>query len=207
MRQWLYIITQCQADLWHFYGWPWLAVYINFVQNIHQIQVVTEPLCRAQAIFNALRINERGTKYRGLTYSVKQTVCEICRATYSASQTHLRIYLTVSITVVQSIETPKTTPKHPKPPQTSTKPKSLRYILAISYNVQFFFRTLMAFSGGGGVLGPVLALCKNTYRDRAKRPPAFWKANTCIQCHSFWLPHVTKMAATPIYGNTKYVLL
>ena len=36
----------------------------------------------------------------------------------------------------------------------------------------------MAFSGeggGGGVgtLGPVLALCKNTNRDRAKRPPAF----------------------------------
>ena len=69
--------------------------------------------------FYALPNNERGTKYRGLTYSAKRTVREICRATYSASQTHLRIYLTVSITVVQSIETPKppnNTPKHLKLP-------------------------------------------------------------------------------------------
>ena len=28
---------------------PWPAVYINFVQILHQIQVLTEPLCRAQA--------------------------------------------------------------------------------------------------------------------------------------------------------------
>ena len=34
--------------------------------NHHQIQVLTEPLCLAQAILNALP-NERGTKYRGLT--------------------------------------------------------------------------------------------------------------------------------------------
>ena len=67
------------------------AVYINFVINIHQIQVLTEPLCRAQAIFYALPNNERGTKYRGLTYIAKQTVCEICRATYSARQTRLQI--------------------------------------------------------------------------------------------------------------------
>ena len=32
-----------------FYGRPWPAVYINFVLKIHQIQVLTEPLCRAQA--------------------------------------------------------------------------------------------------------------------------------------------------------------
>ena len=87
--------------------------------------------------FYALPNNERGTKYRGLTYSAKQTVLEICRATYSASQTRLRINLTVSITVVQSIETPQTTQKHPKPPKTpqaSIKPKPLPYILVISYN-------------------------------------------------------------------------
>ena len=46
--------------------------------------------------FYALPNNERGTKYRGLTYSANQTVREICRATYSVSQTGLRIYLTRS---------------------------------------------------------------------------------------------------------------
>ena len=54
------------------YGRPWPAVYINFVLKIHQIQVLTEPLCRAQASFYALPNNERGTKYRGLTYSARQ---------------------------------------------------------------------------------------------------------------------------------------
>ena len=53
------------------YGRPWPAVYINFVLKIHQIQVLTEPLCRAQASFYALPNNERGTKYRGLTYSAR----------------------------------------------------------------------------------------------------------------------------------------
>ena len=32
-----------------------------------------------------------GTKYRGLTYSAKLTVREICRATFSARQARLRI--------------------------------------------------------------------------------------------------------------------
>ena len=54
------------------YGRPGPAVYINFVLKIHQIQVLTEPLCRAQASFYALPNNERGTKYRGLTYSARQ---------------------------------------------------------------------------------------------------------------------------------------
>ena len=54
------------------YGRPWPAVYINFALKIHQIQVLTEPLCRAQASFYALPNNERGTKYRGLTYSARQ---------------------------------------------------------------------------------------------------------------------------------------
>ena len=57
-------------------GRPWPVVYINFVQTTHQIQVLTEPLCRAQAIFLALPSNERGNKYRGLTYSAKQNVRE-----------------------------------------------------------------------------------------------------------------------------------
>ena len=56
----------------YYYGRPWPAVYINFVLKIHQIQVLTEPLCRAQASFYALPNNERGTKYRGLTYSARQ---------------------------------------------------------------------------------------------------------------------------------------
>ena len=54
-----------------FYSRPWPAVCITFVQITHQIQVLTEPLNRAQA-FYALLNNEAGTKYRGLTYSVKQ---------------------------------------------------------------------------------------------------------------------------------------
>ena len=32
-------------------GRPWPAAYINFNQYIHQIQVLTKPLCLAQAIF------------------------------------------------------------------------------------------------------------------------------------------------------------
>ena len=127
---------------------PWPAVYINFLQIIHQIQFLCEPLCHAQAIFYSLPNNERGNKYRGLTYSAKQTVREICRATYSASQTRLRIYLTFSITIVQSIETP---PNHPKTPQTSTSPNPNHYRIYSRYHImRDFFRTLMAFSGGGG---------------------------------------------------------
>ena len=72
-------------------GQPWPAAYINFNRNKHQIRVLTKPLCRAQAIFYSLPNNEWGTKYRGLTYSVKLTVREICRATYSARQARLQI--------------------------------------------------------------------------------------------------------------------
>ena len=57
-------------------GRPWPAAYITFMQNTHQMQVLTEPLCRAQAIFYSLPNNEWGTKYRGLTYSAKLTVRE-----------------------------------------------------------------------------------------------------------------------------------
>ena len=55
----------------HYCGRPWPAAYINIIQNTHQIQVLTEALCRAQAIFYSLPNNEWGTKYRGLTYSAK----------------------------------------------------------------------------------------------------------------------------------------
>ena len=48
-------------------GRPWPAAYINIIQNTHQIQVLTEALCRAQAIFYSLPNNEWGTKCRGLT--------------------------------------------------------------------------------------------------------------------------------------------
>ena len=89
--------TKGQSSNYDCRNYCWPAVNINFVQNIDRIQVLTEPLCRAQAIYYALPNNERGTKYRGMTYSAKQTVREICRATYSASQTRLRIYLTVSM--------------------------------------------------------------------------------------------------------------
>ena len=109
-----YWVALCYPEIDSCYGRPWPAVYILFVQITHQIHVLTEPLCRAQAILYALPNNERGTKYRGLTYGARQNCPWICRATYNARQTRLRIYLTVSITVVQSIETPKTTPKHPK---------------------------------------------------------------------------------------------
>ena len=101
--------------------------------------------------FFALPINERGTKYRGLTYSAKQTVREISTATYSASQTRLRINLTVSITVVQSIETPlttKNTPNHPKHLKFPPNPNHYR-IYSRYHKMRDFFRTLMAFLGGG----------------------------------------------------------
>ena len=93
------------------YGPPCPAVYINFVQITYQIQVLSEHLCRAQAIFYALPNNERGTKYRGLTYSAEQNCPWICRATYEARQTRMRVW-SVSITVVRSIETSQTTPNH-----------------------------------------------------------------------------------------------
>ena len=66
MRYYSKIVT-CDA----YCGRPWPAAYINFNQNIHQIQVLTKPLCHAQAIFYSLPNNEWGTKYRGLTYSAK----------------------------------------------------------------------------------------------------------------------------------------
>ena len=59
--------------------------------NTHQILVLTKPLCSTLAIFYSLPNNEGGTKYRGLTYSTKSTVREICRATNSARQARLRI--------------------------------------------------------------------------------------------------------------------
>ena len=52
-----------------YYGRLWPALSIS---HTHQIQVLTEPLCRAQAIFYVLPNNERGTKYRWLAYSAKQ---------------------------------------------------------------------------------------------------------------------------------------
>ena len=39
-------------------GRPWPAAYINIIQNTHQIRVLTEALCRAQAIFYSLPNNE-----------------------------------------------------------------------------------------------------------------------------------------------------
>ena len=64
-----FYLAQCMS--FRYCGRPWPAAYINFNQNIHQIQVLTKPLCHAQAIFYSLPNNERGTKYRGLTYSAK----------------------------------------------------------------------------------------------------------------------------------------
>ena len=52
-------------------GWPWMAAYININQNTHQIQVLTTPLCHAQAIFYSLPNNKWSTKFRGLTNSAK----------------------------------------------------------------------------------------------------------------------------------------
>ena len=46
------------SEQYAYCGWPWPAAYINFNQNIHQIQVLTKPLCRAQAIFYSLPNNE-----------------------------------------------------------------------------------------------------------------------------------------------------
>ena len=45
-------------------------VIVVFPDHTHLL-FLTEALCRAQAIFYSLLNNERGTKYRGLTYSAK----------------------------------------------------------------------------------------------------------------------------------------
>ena len=57
----------CITEVEPYCGRPWLAAYIDFNQNIHQIRVLTKPLCLAQAIFYSLPNNEWGTKHRGLT--------------------------------------------------------------------------------------------------------------------------------------------
>ena len=78
-------------------GRPWPAAYINIIQNTHQIQVLTEALCRAQAIFYSLPNNEWGTKYRGLTYSAKLTVREICMVSQRRRQFALSLINAISI--------------------------------------------------------------------------------------------------------------
>ena len=123
------------------------------MQNINQIQVLTKPLCRAQAIFYVLPNNERGTKYRVLTYSAKQTVREICRATFTPSQTRLRICITVSITVVQSIETPQTIPKTPQTTQNTSNFPHTQTITVYTRDIIYcaiFLGHSWPFRGGGG---------------------------------------------------------
>ena len=86
----VYLLDFFCSGIQFYYGRPWPAVYINFVLKIHQIQVLTKPLCRAQASFYALPNNERGTKYHGLTYSARQN-CPRIWLPYSARQTRIRI--------------------------------------------------------------------------------------------------------------------
>ena len=132
------LVTSCSKML--------LRWAVNIVQIADRIQVLTKPLCRAQAILYALPNNERGTKYCGLTYSVRQNCPWICRATYSAMQTRLRIW-SVSITIMRSIETPQTTQKHPKLHQ-----KNYWHIMR-----GIFFRTLTDSSWGWGHVRPSLS--------------------------------------------------
>ena len=83
--------------------------------------------------FYALPNNEQSTKYRGLTSSAKQIFYKSVGLPIARGKLvyEFNFHLTVSITVVRSIETP---PNHPKPPP--NHPKPLPYILAISYNAQ-----------------------------------------------------------------------
>ena len=46
-----FLLHICTSQCSYYCGRPWPAAYINFNQTIHQIQVLTKPLCRAQAIF------------------------------------------------------------------------------------------------------------------------------------------------------------
>ena len=48
-------------------GQPWPAAYIMFMQNTNQIQVLTDPLCRTQAIFYSL-LNTQGHNFYKLKY-------------------------------------------------------------------------------------------------------------------------------------------
>ena len=135
------------------YGRPWPAVYTIFVQIIHQIQVLTEPLCAA----------EQRTGYQiSLVNLQREAKLSVNLQGYlNARQTCSRIR-SVSITVVRFIETLKTTPKHPKPP-----PNNYR-----TYNARKKNKDTHCLLGGDwhcARIHTALALCKNTYSDRAKR--------------------------------------
>ena len=49
------ITVFCNCSIFCYCG---SAAYLNFNQNTHQIQVLTKPLCRAQAILYSLPNNE-----------------------------------------------------------------------------------------------------------------------------------------------------
>ena len=112
------------------YGRTWPAVYITFVQITHQIKVLNEPLCRAQAIFMRCQTTSGVPNIVGLPTARSKTVRDSKGLPIARGKLvcEFDFHLTVSITIVRSIEKTQTTPKYPKPPQTSTKPhKPLPY--------------------------------------------------------------------------------
>ena len=147
----------------------------NLCAITHQIQVLTEPLCRAQATFYALPKNEQGTV--GYPKARSKTVREsIARGKLVCE---FDFHLTVSITVVRSIETPQTTPKLHQTTQNHNGIYSQYHIMRDFLGHSLLLRL----AGEEGACAPnplpldlALALCKNTYSDRAKRPPAFLKS-------------------------------
>ena len=97
--------------------------------------------------FYGLPNNERGTKHCGLTYSAKQNVRESVGLSIAQSKLvcEFDFHLTVSITVVRSIETPKTTPNLHQ-----TTPNHYRIYSQYHIMLNFFKDTHDLFRGGGG---------------------------------------------------------
>ena len=92
------------------------------MQNTHQIQVLTEPLCRAQAIFMRYRTKNRVQNIVGCPTARCKTVPESVGLPIARGKLvcEFNFHLTVSITVVRSIETPKAPQITPNLHQTIT---------------------------------------------------------------------------------------
>ena len=139
----------------------------NLCAITHQIQVSTEPLCRAQAVFMRCRTTSRVPNIVGLPTAPSKTVREsIARGKLVCE---FDFHLTVSITVVRYIETPKTTPSLHQTIKNHYRIYSQYHLMR-----DFFYghSRPLRWAGGGGHVPPILSplglalvLCKNTYSE------------------------------------------
>ena len=99
-----------------------VAVYITFVQITHQIKVLNKPLCRAQAIFMRCQTTSGVPNIVGLPTARSKTVRDSKGLPIARGKLvcEFDFHLTVSITIVRSIEKTQNTPNHPNLHQTIT---------------------------------------------------------------------------------------